>query len=196
MPWQPKGQPCPGVLGAGPCAPGEGRGRSAPHGTAVGSSGREGDITASRVSPGEAKGLGGPVPLEAFPHPAQVPASPSERRREAGTRPAADARSREGRRWRKGVAGGLGPHPAASCRRLLWFRGGRNMEPAADSGERRGGSGPPPPRAPPADSCGFLSLLLADAEMLGALDPELAATMGFSGFGALRCGAGGCRAPG
>lgn len=47
----------------------------------------------------------------------------------------------------------------------------------------------------PANPRGLLSPLLADAEMLGGPDPELAATMGFSGFGALRCGPGAAGRP-
>ncbi|XP_074788400.1 WD repeat-containing protein 70 [Athene noctua] len=63
----------------------------------------------------------------------------------------------ETRRARCRPGGGAGGRacPGASCRRLLWFRGGSSMEPAAE----------------------------ADAEVLAGPDPELAATMGFSGFG-------------
>uniref|UniRef100_A0A803VA96 WD repeat-containing protein 70 n=1 Tax=Ficedula albicollis TaxID=59894 RepID=A0A803VA96_FICAL len=40
------------------------------------------------------------------------------------------------------------PRPAASCRRLLWIRGRRSMEPAAEGGERRGGGAEPGPAHP------------------------------------------------
>lgn len=95
--------------------------------------------------------------------------------------------------WRRcrrtGLPGRLWSLPAGACcgsgAVAAWSRRRR----AVSVGAVRAGPGRGRP-APPADPRPFLSHLLAGAEMLGAPDPELAATMGFSGFGALRCGPG------